>query len=72
MEITKIFSDNQGSERLYTVLMSGDELKLYSEFKEMLKNSANPLKKIDYRKEDGTPDRIKNGLQSALTTAVWT
>ena len=45
---------------------------LYSEFKEMLKNSANPLKKIDYRKEDGTPDRIKNGLQSALTTAVWT
>ena len=52
--------------------MSGDELKLYSEFKEMLKNSANPLKKIDYRKEDGTPDRIKNGLQSALTTAVWT
>ena len=72
MEITKIFSDNQGNERLYTVLMSGDELKLYSEFKEMLKNSANPLKKIDYRTEDGTPDRIKNGLQSALTTAVWT
>ena len=32
MEITKIFSDNQGNERLYTVLMSGDELKLYSEF----------------------------------------
>ena len=69
MEITKIFSDN---ERLYTVLMSGDELKLYSEFKKMLKNSANPFKEIDYRKEDGTPDRIKNGLQSALTTAVWT
>ena len=38
----------------------------------MLKNSANPFKEIDYRKEDGTPDRIKNGLQSALTTAVWT
>ena len=32
MEITKIFSDNQDNERLYTVLMNDDELKLYGEF----------------------------------------
>lgn len=32
MEITKIFSNNQDNERLYTVLMNDDELRLYGEF----------------------------------------
>ena len=74
----KIFSNNQDNERLYTVLMNEDELRLYSEFKdrfdgkEMLKNAMNPFKiTTNYKKEDGTPDRLKNGLQSALSAAIW-
>ena len=77
MEITK----NQDNERLYTILMNDDEMKLYSEFKDrlksidskkMLKNAMNPLKTANYKKkEDGTPDRLKNGLQNALSCALW-
>lgn len=70
MRLQKIFSNNRDNERLYTVLMNDDEMKLYSEFKEMSKNAMNPFKKIDYKKEDGTPDRLKNCLQGALTTAI--
>ena len=34
MEIMKIFSDTEGSERLYSVLMTEDELALFSDMKE--------------------------------------
>ena len=40
MEITKIFSKNQGNERLYTVLMNGDELRLYGEFQKEFNSKA--------------------------------
>lgn len=60
--------------------MNDEELRLYGEFKdrlnnidskEMLKNAMNPCAKPNYKKEDGTPDRLKNGLQNALTCALW-
>ena len=34
MEIMKIFSDTEGSERLFSVLMTEDELALFSDMKE--------------------------------------
>ena len=34
MEIQKIFSDTEGSERLFSVLMTEDELALFSDMKE--------------------------------------
>lgn len=40
MEITKIFSDNQDNERLYTVLMNDDELRLYGEFQKEFNSKA--------------------------------
>ena len=33
MEIQKVFSDVSNEERLYNILMSEDEMALYSEFK---------------------------------------
>lgn len=40
MEITKIFSDNQDNERLYTVLMNDDEMRLYGEFQKEFNSKA--------------------------------
>lgn len=40
MEIQKIFSDNQDNERLYTILMNDDELRLYGEFQKEFNSRA--------------------------------
>lgn len=40
MEIQKIFSDTKGSERLYSVLMSEDEISLYSQFQKEFNSKA--------------------------------
>ena len=40
MEIQKIFSDTKGSERLYSVLMTEDEISLYSQFQKEFNSKA--------------------------------
>ena len=36
MEIQKVFSDVSNEERLYSILISEDEMALYSEFKKII------------------------------------
>lgn len=53
MEIMKIFSDVEGTEMLYSVLMDEDELALFSEVKEALEEEEAPKKKLSKKAKVG-------------------
>lgn len=49
----KIFSDVEGTEKLYSVLMNEDELALFSEVKESLEEEEAPKKKLSKKAKVG-------------------
>ena len=46
MEIMKIFSDTEGSERLFSVLMTEDEIDLFSEIQKEFASIKNLKKEL--------------------------
>lgn len=64
MEITKIFSNNQDNERLYTVLMNDDELRIYGEFqREFARRDYEGLTSEQASKLKESRNQIANGLR---------
>ena len=60
----KIFSNNQDNERLYTVLMNDDELRLYGEFqREFARRDYEGLTSEQASKLKESRNQIANGLR---------
>lgn len=68
MEIQKIFSDMYGEERLYSVLMTEDELALFSEVKENKNKRNRPeLRHINSHRGLGRSIILGGGLPGAIS-----
>ena len=70
MEIYKVFSDVSNEERLYNILMSEDEMALYSEFKK--NNLRLPCKIGKYLEIKGDIPNLENKISSSWKSIVDT
>lgn len=70
MEIQKVFSDVSNEERLYNILMSEDEMALYSEFKK--NNLRLPCKIGKYLEIKGDIPNLENKISSSWKSIVDT
>lgn len=66
MEIMKIFSDTEGSERLFSVLMTEEEMALFKEFSD--KMSDEEYKAAD-KKISKDVSKVGAGIGTALVSA---
>lgn len=66
MEITKIFSDNQDNERLYTVLMNDDELRLYGEFQKEFNSKAAKERNRKYFLSKSSGPKMSSNVELSL------
>ena len=70
MEIQKVFSDVSNEERLYNILMSEDEMVLYSEFKK--NNLRIPCRIGKYLEIKGDIPKLENKISSSWKSIVDT
>lgn len=70
MEIQKVFSNVSNEERLYNILMSEDEMALYSEFKK--NNLRLPCKIGKYLEIKGDIPNLENKISSSWKSIVDT
>lgn len=66
MEIMKIFSDTEGNEKLYSVLMTEDEISLYSEFQKEFNSKAQKALRKKFDTEVGKSFNPKESNSRAL------
>ena len=66
MEIQKIFSDFQGEERLYSVLLSEDEVRLFASAQAL----ANKVAKNNIIKKMGGRAALKNSINAGYSSPV--